>query len=503
MLFVAPEAAPFAKAGGLGEVMFALPRALQRLGHDARVIVPRYGGIDLEKFQLELELEGLVVPTGSTGEKENEPAELICNIRRYLPRKNAPDYAKLPVPTYFLENQEYYEKRSNIYGYSDDAVRWALLCRGTLEFVRQSRGWTPEIIIASDWQTGFLPNYLRTAYPDDTRLKNIATIFIIHNLWYQGLFDHRFVPETELDDGSSPLPSFFDPRFLKLNGMRRGIRYADVISTVSPTYAKEIMTKEYGELLEELLKERRSRLHGILNGLDYDDLNPETDPQLAENYDSDSLDRRWKNKLELQSRFGLPKDPAVPVLAIVSRLTEQKGFDLLPLVTETLLAELEFQLIVIGMGEAKYMSFFKELTEKFPNQVASHLGFDPILPRLAYGGADFILIPSRFEPCGLTQMEAMRYGVVPIVRKTGGLADSVKDYSIQTGKGTGFAFNRFDPLSLTIAVTRAVEHYRNSETWLKIQRQAMKKDFSWDKSAAEYSRLLETALDFHRRAKNV
>lgn len=498
ILFVSPEASPFAKAGGLGEVMFSLPRELSNLGYDARLMIPRYAGIDIEKFHLAMELEGLQVPTDSDGDKENEPKYLNCNIRKYIPPSDA--YEKnLPVLTYFLENAEYYEKRSNIYGYADDAVRWALLCRGTLEFLRVSRDWFPDVIVASDWQMGLLSNYLRTVYGHDSRLEKIATMFVIHNLYYQGIFDHRYIAEVDLDDGQSPLPSFFNSRILKMNGMRRGILYSDVINTVSPTYSKEIMTKEYGELLEELLKERRSRLYGVLNGIDYRDFNPETDKYLAENYNGDKLDLRIKNKYELQSRFGLPKDKEAPVAAIVSRLTEQKGFDLLFTIIEALLKELKFQLIVVGAGEAKYMGFFKDLAARFPNQVAAHLIFDPILPRVVYGGADMLLHPSKFEPCGLAQMEAMRYGVIPIVRKTGGLADSVKDYNPKTNQGTGFVFQDFDPMALTIAITRAYENYRNPKIWREIQKRAMTKDFSWRKSAEEYGRLFETALDFRNR----
>ncbi len=501
ILFVAPEASPFAKAGGLGEVMFALPRALQKLGYDVRVMIPRYAGIDLDKLHLTMEYAGLEVPTGATGDKETEPEFLTCNVRKYSPAERKGSKKKLPVVTYFLENEEYYEKRSNVYGYSDDAVRWALLCRGVLEFFRKSKEWTPDVIVASDWQTGFLSQYLRTEYKDNPTLSSIATVFMIHNLYYQGLFDHHFVSEMEFDDGQSTLPSFFDPRFLKINGMRRGIMNSDVITTVSPTYAQEIMTKAFGELLDDLLKERRSRVYGVLNGIDYEDFNPETDTHVPKQYSEKTLSHREKNKLELQARFGLPKNPDVPVVAIVSRLVEQKGFDLLFMVIEPLLKELKFQLVILGSGEAKYMGFFKELADKYPEQVSAHLTFDSILPRLIYSGADMALIPSRFEPCGLVQMEAMRYGVVPVVRSTGGLADSVKDFNAATGEGTGFTFSQFDSLSLAIALTRACEYYRNPTVWKTIQKQAMEQDFSWEHSAKAYTSIFDVAIDIHGRER--
>ncbi|MEK7192408.1 MAG: glycogen synthase [Patescibacteria group bacterium] len=495
ILFVAPEATPFAKAGGLGEVMFSLPKALNKIGHDARVMIPRYAGIDLEKFRLQMELEGLQVPTDSKSDKDNEPAYLTCNVRKYVPMKGDQDS---PVFTYFLENLEYYEKRSNVYGYADDGVRWALLCRGVLEFLSVSRDWLPDIIVASDWQTGFLPNYLKTLYKDNPRLQKIASVFLIHNLYYQGMFDHRYVSELDFDDGQSAIPPFFDPRLLKINGMRRGILYGDLINTVSPNYSQEIMTKDYGELLDDLLKEKRAQLRGILNGINYNDFNPETDKNLAVNYSADSLGRREKNKMELQARFGLPKDKDIPIVAIVSRLMEQKGFDLLFLVAEALLKALNFQLIVVGAGEAKYMGFFKDLADRYPKQVAAHLIFDKILPHVVYGGADMILIPSKFEPSGLVQMEAMRYGVAPIVRKTGGLADSVQDYDPKTGEGNGFVFQDFDSMALTIAITRASENYRNPKIWAKIQKSAMARDFSWEKSAEEYSKLFEDAAEIKK-----
>src|SRR3989338_4363007 len=496
ILFVAPEAAPFAKAGGLAEVMFALPRALKKNGHDVRVMIPRYAGIDLEKFNLEMELEGLQVPTDVEEEKENQPRYLTCNVRKYVPPEDAEE-KNLPVFTYFLENLEYYEKRSNIYGYIDDAVRWALLCRGTLEFLRSSR-WAPEIIVSSDWQTGFLPNYLRTAYKNDRQLKKTATVFIIHNLFFQGMFDHRYVPEMDFDDGQSSIPSFFNPRLLKVNGMRRGIIYSDIISTVSSTYSKEIMIKDYGDFLDDLFKETRARIYGVLNGIDYDDFNPRTDKHLTENYDDDSLEKRTANKLELQSRFGLAKDKDMPIVAIVSRLLEQKGLDLLFPVAESLLKELGFQLIITGAGEAKYMGFFKDLADRFPAQVGAHLIFDPVMPRAIYGGEDMILIPSKFEPCGLAQMEAMRYGVIPIVRKTGGLADSVQNFDPKTQKGTGFVFKDFDLMAMIISLIRAFENYRNPAIWRKIQKNAMTKDFSWQKSAEEYEKIFGAAIDFRK-----
>jgi len=493
ILFVASEAAPFVKAGGLGEVMFSLPRALVKLGYDARVMIPRYAGIDVEKFKLTMELEALPVPTDA--EKEDELHHLLCNVRKYTPSASVP---RSPVTTYFLENREYYEQRANVYGYADDAVRWALLSRGVLEFLRRSE-WVPDVIVCADWQTGFLSNYLKKDYKKDSTLKSIATIFSIHNLFFQGMFDHRFVSETDSDDGHSAIGSLFNPRLLKLNGMRRGILHADLTTTVSPNYAREIMTSDYGELLDGLLRERRSRVYGVLNAIDYKIFNPGENPNLAERYTADSLEKRSVNKLELQKRFGLKQDKDVFLISIVSRLTNQKGFDLLFPVTDFLLKELRFQLFVVGSGDGQYMSFFKELEKKHPGQVGAHMIFDQDLPHLVYSAADAILIPSRFEPSGLSQMEAMRYGAVPIVRKTGGLADTVEDYNPVTDSGTGFVFESFDPMALVMAITRTSENFRNKKIWKKIQKRAMEKDFSWKNSAKEYIRLFELAKSFLKK----
>ncbi len=479
ILFVGSEAAPFAKVGGLGEVLFALPQALSNLGHDVRIMIPKYASIDQEEFPMETVLEGLLVPNpGGPG--------IICNVKKF---KNGPG----PI-NYFLENQEYYEKRGSIYGYDDDPARWALLARGCLEFIKNFEEWRPDIIVANDWQGGLIPNYLKTEYSEDHTLSKIASVFVIHNIYYQGIFDHRHVSELDYDDGQSAIPAISEERILKLNFMRRGIRFADVINTVSPTYAREITTPEYGELLEDLLRERRSRLFGILNGISYETYNPETNPYVEYRYNADTLPEKIKNKKILQQKFNLPEDKDAFVVGIVSRMSEQKGLDLVLDTLEPLLDNFNFQLVVLGTGDSKYISFFNELDKKYA-QVATHLSFDNILPHTIYAGADAILIPSRFEPCGLTQMEAMRYGVVPIVRKIGGLADSIKDHVSEGDPGTGFVFENFDKFALFGTFLRAYEVYKYPKIWRGIQHRAMQENFSWEKSAQEYEKLFLRALN--------
>ena len=301
ILFIASEAGPFVRAGGLGEIMYSLPKSLRELGNDVRVMTPKYGTIDTERFNLKLELSKLTpVPV------ENDPNGLfISNVLRY-------DDEKGDTLAYFLENKEFYEKRANTYGYSDDAIRWALLSKGTLEFLKQS-DWLPDILVASDWQTGLIPNYLHTEYKDEPALSKFTTVFSIHNLAFQGMFDNRSVSDMDYDAGQEQIPSFDNPRLLKLNFMRRGIMYADIINTVSPTYAQEITTPEYGESLHNLLTERRMRLFGILNGVDYESYNPETDPNLPNTYSINTLEKREDNKRLLRKKFNLP-DRDVPLL---------------------------------------------------------------------------------------------------------------------------------------------------------------------------------------------
>lgn len=486
VLFVAPEAAPFMKVGGLGEVIRSLPRALRRLGHDARVLIPRYGTLNKDEFPVKMEIKDLRV----ADEKEDPHDLFVSNV---LSNKNE----KGETVAYFLENMEFYEKRANVYGYTDDAVRWALLSKGTVEFVKRSK-WKPDVIVACDWQTGLIPNYLHTAYKEDEELSKIAVVFSIHNLSYQGMFDHHFVNEMDIDAGQEKVPSFDNPRLLKLNFMRRGIMYADVVNTVSSTYAQEITTEEYGEGLHDLLAERRSRLYGILNGIDQDQYNPEKDPYLEHKYSLKNLDNRSKNKKALQEKFGLEVDDRIPLFGIVSRLTNQKGFNLLMDSAEPLLNNFNFQLIVLGSGDGHLMGFFGDLAKKYPDKVGAHLSYDETLPHWIYGGADCILIPSKFEPSGLTQMEAMRYGAVPLVRKTGGLADSVFNYNPEDQSGTGFVFENFDHYSFFGAMVRAIETYRYPNIWKKIQKRCMKEEFSWDKSAVKYSELFEKALAYHK-----
>jgi starch synthase len=486
VLFVAAEVHPYATIGGLGMVIFSLSRALKELGVDVKIFMPKYGSIDEKEYLMKQVLQGLKVPTG---EKEGEKQFLICNVKQHIPSK--PD-----VPVYFLENMEYYEKRSNVYGYSDDPTRFTLLCRGALEFLCQS-DWVPDVIHCSDWHTGSLPNYLKTVYKDDPVLNKIKTVFSIHNLSHQGVFDHRFVSELDFDDGKSQIALFFSEKLAKQNFMKRGIIYSDVVNTVSETYSREIMTEEYGEKLDDLLKEVRTKVFGILNGIDYQEINPTTDELIPVNFSVSDLNKRVQNKIHLQKEFNLDPSTEIPLLGMVCRLSGQKGIDLLMPILEALISEFGIQFVVVGNSEGGYRTFFEELQKKFPKNIGCHLMFDLALGRHVFTGSDIFLVPSRFEPCGITQMEAMRYGAIPVVRKTGGLADTVENFDPQENKGNGFVFEKFDSYALFGAIVRALETYKYKRIWRNLMKRAMKADFSWEVSAKKYLKLYQRAFYFH------
>ena len=487
IMMVTPEVAPYALVGGLSRVAAHLAKELVKMGHDVRLFMPKYGFIDEEKYPLEMVVEGLKVYTDAEGDG---PKEIVCNVKTHMNEDG--------VRTYFLENMEYYEQRANVYGYSDDPIRFTLLSRAVFEFLRHFE-WKPQIIHAHDWQTGAVPNFLRTTYKKSADLSGIASIFTIHNLFYQGMFDHRQVSELDFDDGKSRIGSLFSDQLKKKNFMKRGIIYADAVNTVSESYAREILTPEYGEGLDRLLLEVRSKLFGITNGLDYEDYDPETDPLVPKPYNFHTIDRRVINKRALQKEFGLPEGEQHFVIGMVSRLTEQKGLDILLEALPSFLSELDAQFIVVGGGDEKYVGGLRALQKRFPKQVGSHLMLNFTLPRLVYAGADVLTIPSRFEPAGLTQLEAMRYGCAPIVRKTGGLADSVTDLDISGETGTGFVFGEYTPWALYGSLVRAYENFHHPKVWAGLVKRAMQADFSWKAAARHYADLYRRAIQMKEK----
>ena len=492
VLFISAEVAPYSFIGGLAQVSFFLPRALKKLGVDIRIFTPKYGTFNEKLYPTQMVYKGLKVPTGEKPDS-GYPQELICNIKTLKVQKKDE-----PV-VYFLENMEYYEKRANVYNYSDDHIRFGLLSRAALEFVKKHE-FIPDTIHANDWHSSYILNYLRHSYQDNPTLKKIATLLSIHNLYHGISFDHDHASEMDFDDGKGSLASFFSDRFLKQNPLKRGIVNADIINTVSRTYAHEILTEEYAPYLYNLFRELRGKLFGILNGLDYQEFNPSSDKIIKKNYSSSNIRPRQENKSDLQQEFGLNLSPRTPLLAFYGRLDGQKGLDLILETIDFVLTELDVQLVIVGSGDDYYRDFFSSLEKKYPGRVGTHLMFDSSLPKKIISGADILLMPSLFEPGGIVAMEAQRYGCVPVARSTGGLADSIENFDSLSHKGTGFTFRTYSAMGFMTAIVRALETYHSPNIWNKIIVQAMKKNFSWDNSAHQYLELYQKTCKFRSLA---
>jgi starch synthase len=355
-------------------------------------------------------------------------------------------------------------------------------------------GWRPDVIHCHDWHTAIVPNWLKTIYKDDPFYTETACLFTIHNLAYQGIFGYRVLEIAGVDEygfiAHPDLPHLNDV----VDFMGRGIYYADIINTVSETYAHEILSPEFGEGLDPLLRDRRDRLYGVLNGIDTEINNPETDPHLVAHYDVSDLAHKVDCKLDLQREAGLSQNRSTPLIGAISRLADQKGFDLIEAIIEPLLRNNDVQIVILGTGEQRYHDRFNEMHARFPQQAKAFLTFNAMLGQKIYAGSDMFLIPSRFEPCGLGQMIALRYGSIPIVRDTGGLADTVRNFDPTTGEGNGFSFQAYDSMALYAAIVRALENYRYRHTWQQLVLRAMSADHSWAASARRY-------VDLYRRAR--
>ncbi len=478
VLVIASEGVPYVKTGGLADVIGALPQALQRLGHDVKVVLPRYTSIDPERWQLRTVVEPLDIPINHA----TEPVRIL----------EAP--AADGVRVYFIDSERYFH-REKLYGYNDDGERFILFCRAALECVR-ALDWRPDIIHCHDWHTAIVPNWTKTIYRDDPFFAKTATVYTIHNLAYQGIFGYRILEVAGVAE-----EGFLYPEVPELANvvdlMGRGILFADVINTVSPRYAREILTPDFGERLDPVLRGRKDRLYGILNGIDAYEYDPATDPRIAANYDAFSLEKRPANKQFLQDMTRLPVSDRTPLIGIISRLTDQKGLDLLDQIAVPLV-EQGIQLVVSGTGDQHYHSMFQRIATRYPGQVSINLTFNAEMSQRIYAGSDMVLMPSRFEPCGITQMLAMRYGSIPIVHRTGGLADTVREFDPETNSGNGFTFSPYDPFHLFAAVTRALEVYRFRDVWQELMQRAMLADYSWDASAEQYVALYRRAQELQR-----
>jgi starch synthase len=469
ILFLAAECAPFYKVGGLADVIGALPKALQALGHDVRVIMPHYRLIDSAKFGLK-PLDGfLQIPIGGEA--------LFARVARS-------DFNGRP--TYFISDDRILN-RAALYGQRDEVQAFVFFCKAAIDLLR-AIDWTPDVIHCHDWHIS--PALLLLALNGDQHLRSIARVFSIHNLAYQGTTGDAILPWAGIDPSIDRIWGEYGDT---INWMARGITHADMLNTVSPTYAQEIMTPEYGVKLDPLLRARHLRLAGILNGIDRVEWNPATDAALAAKFSVKSIKRRSINKQAVQQWLGLKIDPHVPVIGIVSRLVEQKGVDILLGAVERLLQR-NIQVAILGSGEPRYEVILAQLHQHFPDRIGIEHRFNDHLARLVYGGSDMFLMPSRYEPCGLGQMIAMRYGSIPIVRATGGLKDSVRDADQYPKKGTGFSFDAYSPDALIEAVDRALNAFQERTRWLKIQLRAMAADFSWEVSAEQYEELYRRAI---------
>jgi starch synthase len=479
VLFVTSEVEPFVKTGGLADVSSALPQTIRELGHEIRIVVPRYGAISDRKFRLHdvIRLKEIEVPIGEEMKIANVNSSFISNARG-------------KVQVYFLANKELFG-RQGIYlnpdtqkDYPDNDNRFIFFCRGVLETLKRL-GWQPDIIHCNDWQTGLIPAYLKTIYKNDPFCKNLKTVFTIHNLAYQGIFPASSFEKTNLPQKEfSPEGVEF---FGKLNFMKAGLMYADVITTVSEKYATEICSSnEFGCGLEGILQKRQAHLHGITNGIDYNIWNPETDELIAKRYDHRSFEGKADSKREIQNRFGLEAKDNTPMIGMITRLVDQKGIDLIKEIADDIL-KLDVQLVLLAAGEKKYEDFFSTLHKKHHSKVALHLGYDEELAHLIEAGSDMFLMPSRYEPCGLNQLYSLKYGTVPIVRATGGLDDTIRD--VEGGNGTGFKFEKYDAKELLKTIQRALKMYHDQPAWKKIVRTGMQQDFSWESSAKKYATL--------------
>lgn len=470
VLYAASEALPFIASGGLGDVAGSLPQALRKRLIGCRVVMPLYDNIKQELKDSMKFIANISVPVAWRRQ--------YCGIFE----------ARAGGVIYYLLDNQYYFKRDSLYGFYDDAERFAFFSRAILEIIPHI-GFKPDIIHCNDWQTALTPVYYSTMYANQPGYENIKTVFTIHNIQYQGVYGE------ELLDNVVGI-NHADKNLLEYDGtvnlMKGAIECANAVTTVSPSYAKEILDPWYSHGLDTILKERSFKLRGILNGIDVINYNPETDKDIFKNYTADNVRGKYANKTELQKLLGLPEKSDTPVMGMVTRLVSHKGLDLCKAVLDELLATTDIQLVVLGSGDYQYEEFFRGLAARYPEQVGLCLGFIPDLARKIYAGSDLFLMPSKSEPCGLSQMVALRYGTIPIVRETGGLRDSVRDSG--DGEGNGFVFSSYNAHDMLHAIRRACEGYQDKEGWQILVKRAMDSDNSWGKSANEYIRMYKEVL---------
>ncbi|MFO7445541.1 MAG: glycogen synthase GlgA [Ignavibacteriaceae bacterium] len=481
--FIASEVIPYAKTGGLADVAGTLPKALEKLGCEVKVFMPKYYSFDEVKYGLHY--------CWDIGEM---PVRISNHIRSvHLHQAKLPDSN---VEINFIDCPHYFHRGHLYTNDHDEDERFILFCKGVIETLQRLK-WAPDVIHCNDWQTGLLPLFIKDNYNWDRMFDKTASLYTIHNIGYQGRFSRGTMFNAEIK-GSLFFPGGPIEHENTVSFMKAGIVFSDVISTVSETYAREILTPEYGAGMDRTLNERKDDLYGILNGIDYSVWNPETDPLIPVNYSYDTIEKKLENKKFLLEHLNLPFDESLPLIGIVSRMVSQKGFDIFAGAVNDLMS-LDAQWVILGSGEEHFENFFRSLSGALSHKVVAYIGFNNELSHLIEAGADIFLMPSRYEPCGLNQMYSLKYGTIPVVRKTGGLADTVNDWHEYQSKGldtgTGFSFNDYTSYALSSSVKRAISLFPDKKVWNKMQKNGMAKDFTWENSADKYTGLYRKAME--------
>jgi starch synthase len=470
ILFAVSECVPFVKSGGLADVAGALPKELKKLGMDVRIMLPNYSLIP-EHLRKNSELKKVIhVQLGWRNQ--------YCGILE----------TEHEGITYYLIDNEYYFKRNSLYGHYDDGERFSFFSKAIIEAIPYL-DFVPDVLHCHDWHTAMANFLLKEKYSNQPLYKHIKTAFTIHNLQFQGIYP-RVVMHDLLGLGDEYFTSEQLEFYGNINFMKGGIIASDVITAVSPTYKEEIQYPFFGERLDGLLCHYQHKLVGIVNGIDDSFYNPKTDSDIAVQYDAESISLKQKNKYALQRYFGLPEKAEAPLIAMVTRLTKQKGLDLVRHVFHEIVHE-DVQVVVVGSGDKEYEDFFRHMAYEYPDKVKVYIGFNEALAHQVYAGADLFLMPSLFEPCGLGQLIALRYGTLPIVRETGGLNDTVQSYNAVTDEGNGFSFTNFNAHDMLHTIRRAIFYYHKKDIWNALVERAMIQDYSWKQSAKQYQELYE------------
>jgi len=479
ILFVASEALPFAKTGGLADVAGALLQELKRSGHDVRAFMPLYGAVRRAHPELRLVpgLENVGISIG--------PASYAYSVR-------TANFPGTEIPVFFVDCPEMFDRPSYYTFDPDEHRRFLLFTRAAIESCHRL-GWVPDIFHCNDWHTAFLPLFLATVYGSLRAFAHVRSVLTIHNIGYQGIMPASAVADLGLDGSEAALDAA-DLTDGIINPLKTGIKFADMVTTVSPTYAREICETPLGMGMQETLIKRRTGVIGILNGVDYLEWDPRHDRHLTAHFDAKDLRGKLANKLRLTASAGLGMEPHEPLVGMVTRLAEQKGIDLLFDALPALLRERSFGFVILGSGDDRYSAFFHELGQRFKGRVAFRPGYDETLAHLIEAGSDIFLMPSRYEPCGLNQMYSLRYGTIPVVRKTGGLADSVHHFDPATGRGTGCVFNDYDAPAVRWGVGTALDWFSDQKIWRRLMRNAMAEDFSWGRQTVKYEQVYRDAL---------